>query len=94
MIRSPSGNIFADDPTTSTRRDLSQEEHEAFWTWAAVEVLRHTGIRIEELTHHSFAQYELPTTGELVPLPQIVRQNTSTTTSPAGSHFWPLSPNS
>ncbi|WP_344854095.1 hypothetical protein [Amycolatopsis ultiminotia] len=48
---------------TGTRRDLSQEEHEAFWTWAAVEVLRHTGIRIEELTeltHHSFVQYKLP----------------------------------
>jgi len=75
MNRSPSGKIFADDPTTSTRRDLSQEEHEAFWTWAAVEVLRHTGIRIEELTEltcHSFVQYKLPTTGELVPLLQIV----------------------
>jgi hypothetical protein len=79
MIRSPSGKIFADDPTTGTRRDLSQEEHEAFWTWAAVEVLRHTGIRIEELTeltHHSFVQYTLPTTGELVPLLQIVPSKT------------------
>jgi hypothetical protein len=49
-------------------------EHRAFWTWAAVEVLRHTGIRVEELTelsHHSFIQYRLPTTGELVPLLQI-----------------------
>lgn len=79
MIRSPSGKIFADDPTTGTRRDLSQEEHETFWTWAAVEVLRHTGIRIEELTeltHHSFVQYKLPTTGELVPLLQIVPSKT------------------
>jgi hypothetical protein len=39
-----------------------------------VEVLRHTGIRIEELTelaHHSLIQYRLPATGELIPLLQI-----------------------
>jgi hypothetical protein len=55
-------------------------EHRAFWTWAAVEVLRHTGIRIEELTelsHHSFIKYKLPTTGELVPL-QIAPSKTDT----------------
>lgn len=60
VIRSPSGRTYADGPATNTRRDLTQEEHDAFWTWAAVEVLRHTGIRIEELTeltHHSFVQY-------------------------------------
>ena len=36
-----------------------------------VEVLRHTGIRIEELTelsHHSLIQYRVPATGELIPL--------------------------
>ncbi len=46
----------------------------AFWTWGIVEVLRSTGIRIEELleiSHHSLVQYRLPTTGELVPLLQI-----------------------
>ena len=40
-----------------------------------VEVLRATGIRVEELTelsHHSLVQYRLPTTGEIVPLLQIV----------------------
>jgi len=36
--------IWAEDPDTGTRRDLTHEEHQAFWTWAAVEVLRHTGI--------------------------------------------------
>jgi hypothetical protein len=39
-------------------------------------VLRHTGIRIEELTelsHHSLVQYQLPSTGELIPLLQIAR---------------------
>lgn len=36
--------------------------------------MRHTGIRIEELLelgHHSIIRYELPTTGEFVPLLQI-----------------------
>ena len=44
-----------------------------------VEVLRHTGIRIEELTelsHHSLIQYRLPTTGELIPLLQIAPSKT------------------
>jgi hypothetical protein len=39
-----------------------------------VEVLRHTGIRFEELrelSHHSITQYRLPSAGELVPLLQI-----------------------
>ncbi|MFD4177597.1 hypothetical protein [Streptomyces anulatus] len=26
------------------------EEHLAFWSWTIVAVLRHTGIRVEELT--------------------------------------------
>ena len=46
-----------------------------------VEVLRHTGIRIEELTelsHHSLIQYRLPATGELIPLLQIAPSKTDT----------------
>ena len=46
-----------------------------------VEVLRHTGIRIEELTelsHHSLIQYRLPSAGELIPLLQIVPSKTDT----------------
>ena len=61
------GKIRAEDPATAKRRDLGLEEHRAFWAWAAVEVLRHTGVRIEELTelsHHSFVEYALPGTGE------------------------------
>ena len=61
-----SAKVWAEDPATGRRRDLTLEEHRAFWTWAAVEVLRHTGIRIEELTelsHHSFVQYRDPATG-------------------------------
>jgi len=75
------GRIWAEDPTSSRRRDLGHEEHQAFWTWAAVEVLRHTGVRVEELTelsHHSFINYKLPTTGELIPLLQIAPSKTDT----------------
>ena len=67
---SASGKIWADDPATGKRRDLAVEEDLAFWAWAAVEVLRLTGVRVEELleiSHHSLVQYQLPTTGELVP---------------------------
>ncbi len=73
------GRLWAEDPDTGRRRDLSFEEHRGFWTWAVVEVLRHTGIRIEELTelsHHSLIQYRLPTTAELIPLLQIVPSKT------------------
>ena len=59
--------IWVDDPIPGKRRDLCHEEAYAFWAWAAVEVLRLTGIRIEELleiSHHSLVQYRLPTTGE------------------------------
>jgi hypothetical protein len=73
------GKIWAADPGTGKRRDLTHEEEQAFWTWAIVEVLRSTGIRIEELleiSHHSLVQYRLPTTGELVPLLQIAPSKT------------------
>ena len=77
----PTGKIWADDPSTGRRRDLGMEEDLAFWAWATVEVLRATGVRIEELTelsHHSLVQYRLPTTGELVPLLQIAPSKTDT----------------
>jgi hypothetical protein len=34
------------------RRNLTQDEHRAFWAWAAVEFLRHTGVRIEETNNY------------------------------------------
>ena len=76
-----SAKVWAEDPATGQRRDLTLEEHRAFWTWAAVDVLRLTGIRIEELTelsHHSFVQYRDPATSELVPLLQIAPSKTDT----------------
>lgn len=63
------GKIWAEDPTTSKSADLSLQEHRAFGTWAAIEVLRHTGIRVEELaelSHHSFIEHKLASTGELI----------------------------
>ncbi len=71
--------IWADDPGTGKRRDLTLEEHRGFWAWAVVEVLRHTGIRAEELTelsHHSLVRYSVPSTGELIPLLHIAPSKT------------------
>ena len=81
MKTKTTGRIWAEEPENRRRRDLTFFEHRAFWTWAVVEVLRHTGIRIEELTelsHHSLVQYRLPTSGELVPLLQIAPSKTDT----------------
>jgi hypothetical protein len=66
--RTTSARIWVEEPATGKRR-----------AWAVVEVLRATGIRVEELleiSHHSLIQYRLPTTGELVPLLQIVPSKT------------------
>lgn len=55
--------------------DVTRAEDEAFWTWAIIETLRHTGVRIEELleiTHLALVSYRLPDTGETIPLLQIV----------------------
>jgi hypothetical protein len=79
VIKTTTGKIWADDPASGKRRDLGLEEDHAFWAWAAVEVLRLTGIPVEELleiSHHSLIQYRLPATGELVPLLQIVPSKT------------------
>ncbi len=75
----PSRRIWAEDPDSGKRRDLIREEDNAFWAWAAVEVLRHTGVRLEELTelsHHSLVQYRLPSSGELVPLLSVAPSKT------------------
>ena len=55
--------------------DITKDEDDAFWSWAIIETLRHTGIRLEELleiTQLALDQYQLPDTGEIVPLLQIV----------------------
>ncbi|MFI1338097.1 tyrosine-type recombinase/integrase [Streptomyces sp. NPDC020845] len=90
LLAVPPGATFTLDDTAYTRtknattanaRDargtllrFDQAEHRAFWAWATVEFLRHTGARIEEMletSHHAVIQYRLPTTGEIVPLLQI-----------------------
>ncbi|MEU0941045.1 site-specific integrase, partial [Embleya sp. NPDC005971] len=61
------------------RKQLNSKEKRDFWAWATIEILRHTGIRIEELqelSHHSIIRYTLPTTGEVVPLLQIAPSKT------------------
>ena len=75
------GSMWARDPAGGKQRHLNLEEDHAFWAWAIIEVLRHTGIRAEELlelSHHSLIQYRLPGTGELVPLLQIAPSKTDT----------------
>jgi hypothetical protein len=65
--------------TDGRRHCFGPAEQRAFWAWATVEFLRHTGVRIEEMleiSHHSITQYRLPTTGEVVPLLQIAPSKT------------------
>src|SRR5664279_3471277 len=80
QLRAPrEATVWVDELATGRRRDLALEEDHAFWVWAAVEVLRSTGVRIEELLelgHHALISYRLPTTGEVVPLLQIVPSKT------------------
>lgn len=67
--------LLIQDLATGTRTDLTRTEGEAFWSWAIIETLRHTGVRLEELleiTHLALVSYRLPDTAEVVPLLQIV----------------------
>jgi len=73
-------NVWAED-LDGAKRLLNREEEHAFWAWAIVQVLRHTGVRVEELlelSHHALVQYRLPSTGEVVPLLQIAPSKTDT----------------
>jgi integrase len=68
VMTAPTPRIWGEELATGKRRDLTREEDRAFWAWAASEVLRETGVRVEELTelsHHSLVA------GETVPLLQI-----------------------
>ncbi len=73
------GVVYARASEGGPRRNLTLEDENAFWSWAIVEVLRHTGVRVEEMleiTHRSLAAYTLPTTGEVIPLLQITPSKT------------------
>jgi hypothetical protein len=57
---------------------IERDEDDAFWDWAAIEVLRHSGVRIEELcelTHLSVRQYQRAN-GEVIALLVIVPSKT------------------
>jgi hypothetical protein len=63
------------DLRTGEKVNVTRAEDATFWTWAIVETLRHTGVRVEELveiTHLAVISYRLEDTGEVVPLLQIV----------------------
>jgi Phage integrase family len=65
---------------TGEQINVSTAEENAFWAWAVIEILRHSGIRLEELlelTHMALVSYRLPGTGEIVPLLQIVPSKTN-----------------
>ena len=71
--------VMAEDVSTGVIVNLTDKEDDAFWTWAVIETLRHTGVRIEELleiTQLAVVSYRLTTTGETVPLLQIVPSKT------------------
>jgi site-specific recombinase XerD len=67
--------VIVEDLATGEQANVTDGEDEAFWAWAVIEVLRHTGVRVEELleiTHLALVSYKLPDTGEIVPMLQIV----------------------
>lgn len=60
-------------PDQVKRVDPVVQESQRFWTWAAIETLQHSGIRIEEmleLTHLSIRQFRKPD-GQILPLLQV-----------------------
>ncbi|MCE3556304.1 site-specific integrase [Pseudonocardia sp. RS11V-5] len=66
-------------PRPRGRVNISKLEEDAFWAWAIVETLRHTGLRIEELlelTQLSLRHYTPAATNTLVPLLHIVPSKT------------------
>jgi len=72
--------LLVENQATAEQTDLLRAEDDAFWAWAIIETLRHTGVRHEELleiTHLALVSYRLPTTGETVPLLQIVPSKTN-----------------
>lgn len=67
--------VLVEDMATGESTNVTKTEDDAFWSWAIIETLRHTGVRIEELlelTHLALISYRMPTSGEIVPLLQIV----------------------
>ncbi|QKV74119.1 site-specific integrase [Amycolatopsis sp. Hca4] len=69
------GNVYVRDLVSDTDENITIREDERFWAWAAIETLRHTGLRVEELlelTQLAIVSYRLPESNELIPLLQVV----------------------
>ncbi|TWG04568.1 hypothetical protein FHX80_113031 [Streptomyces brevispora] len=63
-------NVRVLDLESGRRINVTHAEDAAFWEGVTVEVLRHSGVRIEEaleLTHLSIRQYQRPN-GEVIAL--------------------------
>jgi integrase len=74
-----SGRVWVVGGPYERRFDLTQLEDNCFWSWALINTLNETGVRIEELveiTTHAFSIYRLPETGDALPLLQIVPSKT------------------
>jgi len=66
------------DLATDKDLNVTVAEDVAFWEWAVAEVLRHSGVRIEELlelTHLSIRQYQRPN-GEVIALMVVAPSKT------------------
>jgi integrase len=77
-LRGGQANVRVRDVSTGDLLNVTRTEDSVFWEWAAIEVLRQTGIRIEELvelTHLSIRQYQRPN-GEVVALLVIAPSKT------------------
>jgi hypothetical protein len=71
-------NVRVRDEATGEVLNVTAAEDTAFWEWAVIEVLRHTGVRIEELlelSQLSIRQYQRPS-GEVIALLVIAPSKT------------------
>lgn len=71
-------NVRLRDEATGTVINATLAEDTAFWEWAIIETLRHTGVRIEELlelSQLSIRQYQRPN-GEVIALLVIAPSKT------------------
>jgi integrase len=71
--------VVIENTATGQQAGVTDKEDDAFWTWAVIETLRHTGVRVEELleiTQLAIVSYRIPSAGETVPLLQVVPSKT------------------
>jgi hypothetical protein len=69
------GHVYVRDVAGGMDENFTVREDERFWAWAAIETLRHTGLRVEELLELiqlAIVSYRLPESNELIPWLQVV----------------------